>query len=540
MSSQITEQNEEIASIRIQYNEIVSKISDVADITTSAEDTDASVNLTDINASQPISIKIHPIVENICYLYPYSGLYPSSTLYSKSRTLRFTNTTTNEIFDWIIPTDLWYFDSNTYDELELSYGDGSNSSVIVTRKCKINADNSVSILATPTTETYAYPSDLVLTDGNYTVSLIDNTIGYLYVQLMAKNIYTTQFYTKAETNSIISQTANQINLGVSQTLSNYSTTNEMNSAITLKANEINSVVSQKVGNNEVISKINQTPEAITINANKISLAGKTINMTSDNVAISSTNFSVTSAGNITAKGGTIGGWSINPNYLGKTTGNYNFEIRTDRGASDPALLVWDNGYNRYNWYVTPSGYMYGRNCNITGTISSSSGNIGGWTINGNGLYSSAGGYSVWIDPYALSTQIPGDTEESRAWWSIVMNYPSDIKTKNNVKSLTNKYEKFYDELIPVSFEYKDEYEERKKGSTHFGFVAQDIEKNIEKNNIEDLAMIFGTKLLKLNKEEIIALNTWQIQKLKNQVQEQQEIIDKLIQRIEKLERESDK
>lgn len=330
--SQITNQSEQIASIRLQYNELISKISDVADITTSAEDTDATVSLANINSSQPISIKIHPIVENISYLYPYNGLYPSSNLYPKSRKLRFTNTTTNEIFDWILPTDLWYYDSNNYDELELSYGDGSNSNVIVNRKCKINADNSVSVLTNPTTETYSYPSDILLTDGDYTVSLVDNTMGYLYVQLMAQNIYTTQFYTKAETNSIIDQTASNINLSVSQTLSNYSTTSEMNSAINIKANEISSVVSTKVGNNEVISKINQTAETITISASKVNISGvitainnntsTTINgskITTGSITASQVDSSVITTSNLSAQtinadkisGGTISSSSIN-------------------------------------------------------------------------------------------------------------------------------------------------------------------------------------------------------------------------------------
>lgn len=343
MASNITEQNEEIASIRLQYNELLSRISDIADITTSGESSYASVNLVGVNTSQPISIKIHPILENICFLYPYSGLYPSSTLYSKSRKLRFTNTETNEIFDWVLPTDLWYYDGTHYDELELAYGDGTNSSVTVTRKCKINADATISLLSTPTTETYAYPTGLVLTDGDYTISLVDNTTGYLYVQLMAKNIYTTQFYTKAETNTLIDQTASDITLGVSQTLSNYSTTNQMNTAINLKAGEITSSVSQtyetkanaqtnystinqtingveiEVGqkyntsdftNAKITAKINDGTSNVKIDADKIDLAGKTIRLTSDDINIQSNNFSVDKYGNMTCSNAEVTGGNI--------------------------------------------------------------------------------------------------------------------------------------------------------------------------------------------------------------------------------------
>ena len=543
MSSQITDQNEEIASIRLQYNELISRISDIADITTSGESSYASVNLVDVNVSQPIDIKIHPISVSISYWYPYSGLYPISALYPKSRKVRFTNTTTNEVFDWELPTDLWYYNSTTYDELELSYGDGTNSTVTVTRKCTIDSNATISVLATPTSETYSYPTSLVLTDGDYTVSLLGYDTGYLYVQLMAKNIYTTQFYTKAETNSLIDQTASSITLGVNQTLSNYSTTTEMNSAITLKANEINSVVSTKVGNDEVISKINQSAEQVTINANKISLAGKTINMTSDNVAINSTNFSVSSSGNITSSSGTIGSWTIRNDRLGTELS----QPANTYFLSQSGVSAYMSNVGTKNWYlyfkdklgIDTSGNLYANNSIMRGTIYSNSGTIGNWNINSQGIYGSSNGKTVAILPDYLEAS-DGYETENRTWWSIVVNAPSDIRTKNDINKLNQKYEKFYDNLIPISFKYKDDFEERKKGSIHFGFVAQDIEENIKNNNLDDLAMIYGNNLLKLNKEEIIALNTWQIQKLKKQVQEQQDIINMLIKRIEKLERESDK
>lgn len=53
----------------------------------------------------------------------------------------------------------------------------------------------------------------------------------------------------------------------------YSTTIQMNSAIEQKANEINLVVSEKVGSNEIISKINQSAETVTISASKLNLSG---------------------------------------------------------------------------------------------------------------------------------------------------------------------------------------------------------------------------------------------------------------------------
>ena len=190
------------------------------------------------------------------------------------------------------------------------------------------------------------------------------------------------------------------------------------------------------------------------------------------------------------------------------------------------MLVWDSTNQRHNWYVTADGKMYARNCEINGTIYSSSGTIGGWNLSASSLYGSNGGKAVAILPAYLEAS-NGYEVENRTWWSIVIGDYSDKKVKHDIKGINNQYENFYNELKPVSFKYNDDFEERKKESTHFGFVAQDIEKSIEDNNLDDLAMIYGNKLLKLNKEEIIALNTWQIQKLKEEIKELKKEMEEL-------------
>lgn len=58
---------------------------------------------------------------------------------------------------------------------------------------------------------------------------------------------------------------------------------------------------------DLVSKINLSPGQATIEANKISLAGKTINLTSDNIAINSTNFNLDKDGNMQANSGTFSG-----------------------------------------------------------------------------------------------------------------------------------------------------------------------------------------------------------------------------------------
>ena len=242
--SNVNSQNNKISRVEQTVDEINSKISDIAEITTSQETLTGRLTFEDINQSEPISVTIRPLSENISYLYPFPTLYPANNLYIKLRTLRFTNTTTNEVFDYDLPDDLLYYDSEHYDEFKLDY---ESLTCYVNKKCKYDSNGNVVLLASEVVKSFDFPH-IELTDGNYKVEILkyDNTPyqAYLFVRLMAANYYTTQFATKAELHSEISQTTDSINLSVDQKLTNYSTTSEMSSAINLKANEITSTVSE--------------------------------------------------------------------------------------------------------------------------------------------------------------------------------------------------------------------------------------------------------------------------------------------------------
>ena len=64
----VTEQNNKISQITQTVDEINAKIQDIADITISGESIQASVNLDNINESEPIELRVHPITNNISYL----------------------------------------------------------------------------------------------------------------------------------------------------------------------------------------------------------------------------------------------------------------------------------------------------------------------------------------------------------------------------------------------------------------------------------------------------------------------------------------
>ncbi len=327
---QTNEQNQKIAQVSQTVAELNSKIGDIADITASVEDNDAQVELSNINQSEPIKIVIRPISENISYLYPNMNLFPSENLFSKIRTIRFNNITTNEFFDYELPEDLLYYDADTYDEFILDYDEHS---CIINKKVGYNADGTTYALETPTTNSYDYPL-IELSSGDYTISVLGYQSAYIFARLMTQNIYTTQFYTKSETNSAISQSANSISSEIDQKLSNYSDTTEMNNKITQEINKsenkINIEVSKKVNNTEytkanIIAKINDNTSEAQINADVVNLtandilnliAGNAINLTSKNITILSDNFKVDKNGNLecsnaTAKDLTINNGNIN-------------------------------------------------------------------------------------------------------------------------------------------------------------------------------------------------------------------------------------
>lgn len=548
LTTQVSNNTGQISILTQSVGELNSKIQDIADITTSGESTYAIINLENINESQPIMIKIHPTRDNISYLYPRNNLYPSNTLYSTQRTIQFKNTSTNEIFLYELQDDLLFYDENNYDEF---YFDYDNEIVQITKRCKYNADGSVSLLAEEEYEIYPFPTpeEFYLTTGNYEIRLLGYNFGYIMVRAMGSNIYTSQFATRSElsqtasnirtevsgeyatktelatTNATITQTAASITSEVSQTYetkqnaqTNYNTLNSsitqtansitssvaetyetkndatesyntLNSTITQKANEINIEVAQKVGDNEVISKINLTEEQATIDASKVNVNGV--------ITAINNNSSTTINGNkITT--GSITGDRIAANTI--TSSKVNSSIITTSNFSAQSINA-----NRIN----------------SGSITSTNVKIGSWNINGTGILSS----NAQIYPNYLGFKAGGTGAwTSQAWWRIGQAASSDKRLKKNIKSLEDKYNNFFDELNPVSFEWKDGNNKK-----NIGFIAQDIQNSNIENDL-DLDLVYNdedSEYLGLDKQQIIALNTWQIQMLKKEIKELREEINKL-------------
>ena len=370
----ISEQNKKISQTLQTVDEINAKLNNVADITTSGETEYATLDLNNINESEPIYMKIRPVNKNISYLYPRDNLYPSDTLFMTSRTLRFYNKTTQKPVDYELPTDLLYYDEENYDELIFDY---ETRTVIVNKKVGYNSDGSTRLLDKPEAISYRPFPTLKLEDGDYTISLLGYSTGYLLVRLMTQNIYTTQFATRAEMNSEISQTANTITSDIDAKLKNYSTTKEMNNTITQSVtnaeNSIKSEISNTYTTKEETTKLTNTIEQkITNEVNSINLeVNKKANTSDVNSALSQ-------------KANTT---DVNASLELKIDKNDNNQVVSMINASADVINLKGNRFvvEADNFQMDKNGNMVCTNAKVTGEINSTTGNIGGWTINSNGL-----------------------------------------------------------------------------------------------------------------------------------------------------------
>lgn len=135
------------------------------------------------------------------------------------------------------------------------------------------------------------------------------------------------------------------------------------------------------------------------------------------------------------------------------------------------------------------------------------------------LVSTADHYNLGTGEYRWYTVCGknGSFETSVTTWS-------DRNAKQNITYDMAQYAAFYDALRPTPFMYKD----NQSGRTHTGFISQDVEQALLDNGLTSTD--FGGFVIErieegeperyaLRYEEFIALNTWQIQKLKARVAE---------------------
>lgn len=225
--------------------------------------------------------------------------------------------------------------------------DLQDSKSILTRR--INKDDE--ILIEPKEEILEKPFIFLVTGENFIE--IENYTANLSCKYAKQNEFTDIYATKVEVNSKIEQTAQEIQSQVNKKVDEQ----QMTSAISQTAEQINSEVSKKVGDDEIISKINQSAEEVQIDANKISLVGKEINLTGDNTIIKSNNLNVDKNGDLTCNNAkmtnvTVNGGKIKTQGSGTSSDLLRVESTDDSSFSyiQPrwSRICRDNGKNRYS------------------------------------------------------------------------------------------------------------------------------------------------------------------------------------------------
>lgn len=234
----------------------------------------------------------------------------------------------------------------------------------VIRRLKLSEYYVLNVLEEPIIEALE-SVNIELFEGDNYIYLIDMTGNKFYAEYLIKNEFNDVFATRKEMNSAIDLTMQQITIAVNQKFTDYSTTEEMNAAIDLRANEINAEVEKKVDEETItgaylILKINGDTSEAKLNADKIELsandilnllAGNTINLTSKNIVISSTNFNVDKNGNMTCNNANVSGTITSSNAT--ITGG---KIKVSGVGSAGDLLRVENSNNSSEFsYIQPVG-----------------------------------------------------------------------------------------------------------------------------------------------------------------------------------------
>lgn len=408
------------------------------------------------------------LVPSMSVPYGNEVSYPSSDLYSKSAVLLIDEN------EYILDLNfLNYLSTEVYDEF--IYHDGEYK---VIRRVGIDENGNKYALENEFIDNQGFIDLEVRDTSTIRLKSFDNMI--YKVTYLQNNQYTDVFATKVELSSSITQTAEEINLEVGK----------------------------KVGDDEIISKINQSAEQVQINADKISLAGKEIDMTGDNITINSTNFEVDKDGNLTCSNASITDGIIL--LKSETANDIKFKIQDKNNEN----CFWQQNARVINWYGLNGGHL--RMTNVLQmpalTMTGSSGNV--LAIDGNGNIQINNGTTDVISMNALGNII-----------CVSLTQTSLEKNKKN-------FEKYYGALKEVlntdiyKYNLKEEKYTDKK---HLGFVIG------EKYN-------YSSEITSLDENgNEIGVDNYSMTSLCLQaIKEQQEIIENLQKRIEKLERESDK
>lgn len=221
-----------------------------------------------------------------------------------------------------------------------------------------------------------------------------------------------------------------------------------------------------------------------------------------------TSFNVTAGNNLYYYGGLYGNWYV--------VGCLYFR---DNSASGGNGYITHTNQNN-STYAYLSGSWYAQEINY--------GSYGGYRIRIDGdqvTFYYSGTYVGELEAYSSYVDVQGTWKTNGNNWIS----SSDRRIKKDILDFDESYETLFDNLKPRQYRYVD----GNKGRVHSGFIAQEVSDAViaAGKTIDENAYVCafenkeGETYYGLRYEELIALNTWQIQKLKQRIKQ---LEDKLL------------
>lgn len=330
---------------------------------------------------------------------------------------------------------------------------------------------------------------------------------------------TNDYITQVDAKVLVSLTADGLLTDISKRYANNETVEQMKLTLDATAEGLD----MKVEKDELITEINARAGNVKIKADAIDLTGlvtiKSLE-TSGETKINADNITTGTINALTLMGCTLAGGSI-------SIGGNNIVM------NEAGLWVIGNGDAQHpNFKVDNDG-----------NITAQSGQIGNWSI-GSGAIANNGtvlgsdgtlvlagdnnaiqlGSNAKLIPTALFVN-QGGYNGSVPWWGVfkaaAQAVTSDERIKQDVEVISDgAYERLFDALQTYTYRFKAG-SGFKTDKVHMGFIAQHIKENLDAAGLPDLAVFDddNPELLGVDKQELIALCVWQIQKLKKRVSE---------------------
>ena len=251
---------------------------------------------------------------------------------------------------------------------------------------------------------------------------------------------------------------------------------------------------------------------------------------------SSAKFQVTRSGDLYANSATITG--VLTAGVGSSIGGFavdsNSIYKGSWGTSAPSVFMSTGTSGSYTiGGTTTTNWVFGAGGTFgvtgSGSLYCTSGKIGGWNINASYLQGTSGTTTVSISPASCYYSTSSTSYKSTSWYNVVnsanawANGSSDLNVKNTISNIDD-YDTMFDNLNPCRYKYNH----GTSGRYHTGFIAQEVVSAIESAGLttQDFAGVIhleepddnGCEWM-LRRDEFVALNTWQIQKLKQRVAE---------------------